>query len=76
MLVQPVHGIGRHEWPAAQFRRDVANIEQRLQHPKTLDIDGDICACALIHRYFRISLLSAIARRGSTPESVCCRIVW
>ena len=31
----------------------MANVEQRLQHPEPLDVDGDICACALFHCFSR-----------------------
>lgn len=35
MLFEPVGGFGgRHERPAAQFRRDVADVQQRLQQPE------------------------------------------
>jgi hypothetical protein len=53
----------------------VANVQQRLQHPETLDIDGYVGACALIHSLPSCRSCTAIAQRGSTPESVCCRVV-
>src|ERR1700753_1676355 len=45
----------------------MANVKQRLQHPETLDVDGDVGACALIHSL--LSCLVVVGYRTTRPHT-------
>ncbi|EUA42691.1 hypothetical protein I553_6551 [Mycobacterium xenopi 4042] len=69
VLVEPVHGLGGHERPAPQFGCDVADVEQRLQQPQALDIDGDVGTGALlIHGCSHVGVLGHCRTRQHTES--------
>ena len=74
MFVEPVAGVSRYVGPAPQLRSDVPDVQERLEHPEAVDVDGDVGASALlVHQY----LVGRSARKpqdaAAHRQMVCCR---